>query len=141
MDFYSWTFGDDWPNQGEIDIIEGVNLQTKNDVTLHTSNGCSTSGTGQTGTSVTKNCFVNAPNQQNNQGCGNEVCHSRQNIWVLIALTNHKSRTRGQTHTVLASTIMGVVYTPPSGTQGGSKCGFSPATQFPEMPCPETPNH
>lgn len=53
----------------------GVHLQTKNDITLHTSNGCNTSGTGQTGTSITKNCFISAPNQENNQGCGNEVCH------------------------------------------------------------------
>lgn len=24
--FYSWTLGDDWPNQGEIDIIEGMKI-------------------------------------------------------------------------------------------------------------------
>jgi hypothetical protein len=26
--FYSWTLGDDWPNNGEIDIIEGTKTFT-----------------------------------------------------------------------------------------------------------------
>lgn len=29
-----------WPASGEIDIIEGVNIQSTNQVTLHTSPGC-----------------------------------------------------------------------------------------------------
>ncbi|KAI0020166.1 glycoside hydrolase family 16 protein [Xylariomycetidae sp. FL0641] len=35
-----WTFGDNWPYQGEIDIIEGVNLATNTTYTLHTSPQC-----------------------------------------------------------------------------------------------------
>jgi hypothetical protein len=35
-----WMFGPDWPNSGEIDIIEGVNTQATNAITLHTSPGC-----------------------------------------------------------------------------------------------------
>jgi hypothetical protein len=35
-----WMVGPNWPNQGELDIIEGVNLNTYNQVTLHTSGGC-----------------------------------------------------------------------------------------------------
>lgn len=38
-----WSFGDapnPWPNQGEIDIVEGVNGQAFNQATLHTSTGC-----------------------------------------------------------------------------------------------------
>ncbi|KAF8311443.1 hypothetical protein DL93DRAFT_2043787, partial [Clavulina sp. PMI_390] len=31
-----WTVGPNWPNQGEIDIIEGVNNITNNQVTFHT---------------------------------------------------------------------------------------------------------
>ncbi|EJF57193.1 glycoside hydrolase family 16 protein [Dichomitus squalens] len=37
-----WSLGNgaDWPNAGEIDIIEGVNTNTKNQVTLHSGPGC-----------------------------------------------------------------------------------------------------
>ncbi|KAF2659298.1 glycoside hydrolase family 16 protein [Lophiostoma macrostomum CBS 122681] len=35
-----WMVGPNWPAQGELDIIEGVNLNTYNQVTLHTSAGC-----------------------------------------------------------------------------------------------------
>lgn len=37
----SWMYGPNWPASGEIDIIEGVNLNTHNSITLHTSPGCS----------------------------------------------------------------------------------------------------
>jgi hypothetical protein len=33
-------FGPNWPNNGEIDIIEGVNAQTTNQIDLHTGPGC-----------------------------------------------------------------------------------------------------
>ncbi|CAJ2501669.1 Uu.00g045220.m01.CDS01 [Anthostomella pinea] len=36
-----WTFGPNWPSSGEIDIIEGVNMDTNTTITLHTSKGCS----------------------------------------------------------------------------------------------------
>lgn len=35
-----WTYGNNWPNNGEIDILEGVNSQASNEITLHTSEGC-----------------------------------------------------------------------------------------------------
>jgi hypothetical protein len=35
-----WEVGGDWPSQGEIDIIEGVNDVAPNAATLHTSEGC-----------------------------------------------------------------------------------------------------
>jgi hypothetical protein len=60
-------FGPNWPYSGEIDIIEGVNLQTTNSITLHTGPGCSVQNSGSlTGTNtVTTNC-----NQDNaNTGC------------------------------------------------------------------------
>ncbi|KAH7329259.1 glycoside hydrolase family 16 protein [Stachybotrys elegans] len=38
-----WSFGPNWPASGEIDILEGVNTQHTNSITLHTSPGCSIS--------------------------------------------------------------------------------------------------
>jgi hypothetical protein len=37
----SWIVGPNWPSGGEIDIIEGVNLNSLDQITLHTSTGCS----------------------------------------------------------------------------------------------------
>ncbi len=36
-----WTCGDNWPYNGEIDIIEQVHTSTTNQQTLHTNEGCS----------------------------------------------------------------------------------------------------
>lgn len=46
--------GPNWPSSGEIDIIEGVNDAAQNQMTLHTSPGCTVNvgNGGQTGTSV-----------------------------------------------------------------------------------------
>ena len=66
----SWTVGPSWPNDGEVDIIEGVNDQSSNDMTLHTGAGCSVSNSGFTGTMSTSNCDVNAAGQPANTGCG-----------------------------------------------------------------------
>jgi len=82
-----WT---NWPNQGEIDIIEGVNLQTNDQTTLHTSNGCSMSsvptnsftgkwGAGSNG-QPSDNCYISAPNQYDNQGCS--IISNTQNYGV-----------------------------------------------------------
>jgi len=35
-----WTVGPNWPQAGEIDIIEGVNNQATNQFTLHSGDGC-----------------------------------------------------------------------------------------------------
>lgn len=35
-----WSFGPEWPSSGEIDILEGVNSQSTNEITLHTAEGC-----------------------------------------------------------------------------------------------------
>jgi len=74
-----WLVGPNWPNAGEIDIIEGVNNQVAVQTTLHTSDGCTQSssnapfsgtwGTGSNGQPCT-NCWIDAPNQYSNQGCG-----------------------------------------------------------------------
>lgn len=62
--------GHDWPNSGEIDIVEGVNQANKNIMAMHTSRNCTIAGSGQTGTLVTNNCFVRAADQPENAGCG-----------------------------------------------------------------------
>ncbi|KAI9812461.1 MAG: hypothetical protein M1827_004692 [Pycnora praestabilis] len=65
-----WTVGPNWPADGEIDIIEGVNQQSQNDMTLHTSSGCSiTNNNAFTGAITTANCDVNAAGQSTNAGC------------------------------------------------------------------------
>lgn len=68
-----WTKGLDWPRQGEIDIVEGINLMTNNQMALHTFSGCSaTSGTDQTGTAGTSNC-------NSTDGAGCTVSENAQN--------------------------------------------------------------
>ncbi|CAF9927851.1 MAG: hypothetical protein HETSPECPRED_006683 [Heterodermia speciosa] len=73
-----WLVGPDWPNQGEIDIIEGVNDQTNNAMTLHTSDGCTiVDSNAFTGTLATSNCYINAPGQATNAGCDIQSQDSR----------------------------------------------------------------
>lgn len=55
-----WTVGKEWPQDGEIDIIEGVNLQDHNEIVMHTAGTCALTDTGMSGT-------VNAT------GCGEEL--------------------------------------------------------------------
>jgi hypothetical protein len=51
-----WSYGPNWPNSGEIDIIEGVNSGTKDKMSLHTSSNCTVTGLDQTGTLDAANC-------------------------------------------------------------------------------------
>ena len=77
-----WMLGDgEWPRNGEIDILEGVNDIDRNSVTLHTTAGCvvdnSSSGAMSiveagakfSGTLITRDCDVQAKDQDRNQGC------------------------------------------------------------------------
>jgi len=58
-----WTFGPNWPNSGEIDIIEGANGQTGNAMTLHTGPNCSIINTHDfTGYIKTSDCDTHADN-------------------------------------------------------------------------------
>jgi hypothetical protein len=63
--------GPSWPTSGEIDIVEGVNSASSNDMTLHTNAGYSISNydTPYSGVLMTSNCDVNAPRQATNAGC------------------------------------------------------------------------
>ncbi|KAL1306013.1 hypothetical protein AAFC00_004143 [Neodothiora populina] len=61
-----------WPGEnGEIDILEGVNNQVTNAFTLHTSAGCAVRNDSSTfsGTMSTVDCDVNDPVQPKNAGC------------------------------------------------------------------------
>ncbi|KAK0669403.1 family 16 putative glycoside hydrolase [Cercophora samala] len=60
-----WMFGPDWPNSGEIDILEGVNTQKSNSITLHTAKGCEMANTGSLGSTKLSN-----GNCEGNTGCG-----------------------------------------------------------------------
>ena len=59
-----------WPTNGEIDVLEAVNTAaTGNQMTLHTTNGCSMSEVKrkQTGKTLTTNCYNGT---DGNAGCG-----------------------------------------------------------------------
>lgn len=63
-----WTFGPNWPGSGEIDIIEGVNTQSTNTVTLHTSANCNINNLGSASGTWTNSADCNSNNAYN--GCG-----------------------------------------------------------------------
>lgn len=66
-----WTFGPNWPSSGEIDIIEGVNMQTTNAMTLHTADGCTVTNVGSKIGTVLATANCNAGN--GNLGCGQDT--------------------------------------------------------------------
>lgn len=62
-----WTVGPNWPNGGEIDVLEGVHNQAKNQYTLHTSTGCTIdTSVDVSGTLGNKQCAVGG---SDNSGC------------------------------------------------------------------------
>ncbi|KAH7926486.1 glycoside hydrolase family 16 protein [Leucogyrophana mollusca] len=66
-----WTVGADWPNQGEVDIVEGVNSMMPNVASVHTGSNCKmpSSGRNMSGVSTGVNC---ATYETNGAGCGIE---------------------------------------------------------------------
>ncbi|KAF9490953.1 endo-beta-glucanase [Pleurotus eryngii] len=70
-----WENGPNWPNGGEVDVLEGVNDKGPNQVTLHTSSGCSMPASrSQTGTPAQNDCNVAV---NSNAGCGVKMSDSR----------------------------------------------------------------
>ncbi|KAJ5034719.1 hypothetical protein NUH16_006162 [Penicillium rubens] len=51
-----WSVGREWPQDGEIDIIEGVNLQEHNEIVMHTAGTCSLTDTDMTGSVNATGC-------------------------------------------------------------------------------------
>ncbi|KAL1306214.1 hypothetical protein AAFC00_004310 [Neodothiora populina] len=63
-----WTLGDaTWPSHGELDIIEGVNKGTNNQISAHTGDNCSMAFTGQSGWTYTTDCALSTGGAT---GCG-----------------------------------------------------------------------
>ncbi|KAL7922241.1 glycoside hydrolase family 16 protein [Trichoderma austrokoningii] len=64
-----WSYGDNWPYDGEIDIIEGVNMAHTNIISAHTADGC-TQGSSidglYSGQQLNTQCAVGT----DNIGCG-----------------------------------------------------------------------
>ncbi|KAF6752451.1 concanavalin A-like lectin/glucanase domain-containing protein [Ephemerocybe angulata] len=71
-----WEVGENWPNNGEIDILEGVNDRGPNAATLHTSAGCTApkGRPGQTGEQVQENCDAKV---NGNVGCPVKMSDSK----------------------------------------------------------------
>ncbi|EIM80631.1 endo-beta-glucanase [Stereum hirsutum FP-91666 SS1] len=66
-----WEVGPNWPNGGEVDIVEGVNDRVPNQSTLHTSSGCTMpSSRAETGRSVSTDCNAAVAG---NAGCGVQI--------------------------------------------------------------------
>lgn len=68
--FWSLSLADQWPAGGEIDTFEGVNLQTMNQQTLHTTQNCTLTrdpSTPFTGNVANTDCYAFA---NGNAGCG-----------------------------------------------------------------------
>ncbi|CAG8891979.1 unnamed protein product [Penicillium egyptiacum] len=51
-----WSVGREWPQDGEIDIIEGVNMQEHNEIVMHTAGTCSLTDTDMTGSVNATGC-------------------------------------------------------------------------------------
>ncbi|KAH7148587.1 concanavalin A-like lectin/glucanase domain-containing protein, partial [Dactylonectria macrodidyma] len=72
-----WSVGNTWPDDGEIDLIEGWNLATNNKPAFHTGDSdefgtCMLDGENQSATVDTDNCdntYQNTPDQYLNEGC------------------------------------------------------------------------
>ncbi|KNZ72585.1 putative glycosidase C21B10.07 [Termitomyces sp. J132] len=55
--FWTLGVGKEWPHAGEIDIIEGINLQTSNQMAMHSDPGCMQAPQpGQTGLTLNTDC-------------------------------------------------------------------------------------
>ncbi|CAJ1403047.1 unnamed protein product [Effrenium voratum] len=84
-----WMFGDDaqhaWPRWGEFDILESIHMLNYATTTLHTRDNCDQRAVNEgidfegqgwavgTQENKAKNCWVKAPQEYDNQGCGQKL--------------------------------------------------------------------
>jgi hypothetical protein len=73
-----WFLGANWPNNGEIDVLEGVDGNEYNNMALHSTQNCRMPSDASIfkghwakgpGGKISNDCFVNAAGQYSNQGC------------------------------------------------------------------------
>ncbi|KAI4234342.1 MAG: hypothetical protein L6R40_006763 [Gallowayella cf. fulva] len=82
-----WMTGPNWPHSGEIDILEGVNTGTQNQMTMHTSAGCTLANAnceGGLGCAIKPAGINNYGTNLNNAGGGvyaTEWTSAAVNIW------------------------------------------------------------
>ncbi|KAI0764128.1 concanavalin A-like lectin/glucanase domain-containing protein [Irpex lacteus] len=72
-----WTKGNPWPDNGEIDIIEGINHNPYNQMSLHTFPGCSAA----TNTTALNQPAITNCNNTGNTGCTVLCTEKRQNTF------------------------------------------------------------
>ena len=63
-------FSDDWPHNGELDIVEGVNDSDENLTSLHTTPNCTQPKTGRKMTGAVGYYDCNVKGARGNKGCG-----------------------------------------------------------------------
>lgn len=64
-----WFYGPNWPNNGEVDIIEGINDSQYNQINLHTTPGCDFAGIAQNQTYVMRNTNCTSNGGDDAFGC------------------------------------------------------------------------
>lgn len=68
-----WSNGPNWPQGGEIDVLEGVNDYTNNQATIHTNPGCTLASTSSSILSISGDLVAStncAAAETGNAGCG-----------------------------------------------------------------------
>lgn len=133
-----WTYNPEWPNKGEIDIIEGVNSQQSNQVTLHTGPTCTmtqgdtvdgteldgancNAGSGGTGCPQTTNSTSNFGKGLNANGGGiyaMEWTSDAISVWFFPRNSTMQNKI-SSSNTTVDSSMFG---TPLASFVGGSSC-------------------
>ncbi|KAJ4475778.1 concanavalin A-like lectin/glucanase domain-containing protein [Lentinula aciculospora] len=65
-----WTNGPNWPDGGEIDIVEGVGDNTNDQATLHTLEGCSLASSSSSTLDITGSVITSTDCVSTGGGCG-----------------------------------------------------------------------